>query len=109
MPPRTSRSQVTSAAEILPALLRQVESSAYAAHQKTRTTAARLVASDHVDDAGQVLFEVSKALLKKEEWGSGVDLGSELIKVWDGAGVVCDETTRGELFSVVGEMDRATD
>lgn len=95
MPPRTARSQPTDPATILPALLRSVESSPYAAHQKSRTTAARLLAGGHQKEAAEVLFELSKALLKKDEWGSGVDLGIELVKVWEGAGVVCDETTRG--------------
>jgi hypothetical protein len=100
MPPRTARSQPTEPSVILPPLLRSVESSAYAAHQKTRTTAARLVAGGHHAEAAEVLFELAKALLKKEEWGSGVDLGLELVKVWDGAEVECDETTRGACLIV---------
>ncbi|EGG03417.1 uncharacterized protein MELLADRAFT_117311 [Melampsora larici-populina 98AG31] len=55
----------------------------YAAHQKYRTSAARLLKSNEpqsIQDAISLLFEGSKLLLQRHQLGSGTDLGLMLIR-----------------------------
>lgn len=95
MPPRA---QPTDPAKLLPSILRYLESSppdSYSAHQKARTTAARLVHSGHHDEAIQVLFTSSKELLKVREWGSGSDLGCYLVEVYRTKEVGVDAESKG--------------
>ncbi len=95
MPPRL---QSTEPSKLLPPILRHLQSNppdAYSAHQKARTTAARLIHSSHEDAAIEVLFGASKELLKVREWGSGCDLACYLVQVYTSAGVEVTPETRG--------------
>jgi hypothetical protein len=100
MPPRSIPSDPTT---ILPPLLALVQSNAYSAHQKTRTTSARLISHGHTDEAISILFEVAKALLKKGEVGSGVDLATAMLKAYDEKAEQVSDVSRGEL--VLGERE----
>lgn len=53
----------------------------YGAHQRARTTAARLSRNGVQGQitAVEMLFVVSKVLLEKSEWGSGVDVSVMMI------------------------------
>ncbi|CED83811.1 Uncharacterized conserved protein [Phaffia rhodozyma] len=98
MPPRN---QPTNPAEILPSLQSLVQTNAYSAHQKTRTTAARLSAHGHVDAATEVLFEISKALLKKGEVGSGVDLAVFMINTTESKNELFGDVVRGRVTNLI--------
>ena len=96
MPPRNLP---TDPAKLTPPILRFLESSppdSYSAHQKARTTAARLVHSSHKQEAIEVLFVSAKELLKIQEWGSGTDLGCYLVDVYRSAEVKVDSDSKGE-------------
>lgn len=96
MPPRALP---TDPAKLLPPILRHLESSppdAYSAHQKARTTAARLVHSGHDDAAVEVLYGASKELMKVKEWGSGCDLAVYMVQVYQGSEVVVTDESRGK-------------
>lgn len=91
------RSIPTETAVILPPLLSLVQSNAYSAHQKTRTTSARLISHGHPDEAIAVLFEVAKALLKTGETGSGVDLSTAMLAAYDGKAEQVTDESRGQF------------
>ncbi|ELU39944.1 cytoplasmic protein [Rhizoctonia solani AG-1 IA] len=75
-----------SSARALQAILPQIaENKPYEAHQKARTFVARYVKSGQHDVAIDVLFQSARELLKAGHTGSGVDLGSFLIEVYDTA------------------------
>lgn len=76
-----------------------MQSNAYSAHQKTRTTSARLISHGHTDEAISILFEVAKELLKKGEVGSGVDLATAMLKAYDEKAEQVSDVSRGELVS----------
>ena len=95
-PTMAPRSIPTDTTTILPPLLSLVQSNAYSAHQKTRTTSARLISHGHPDEAITVLFEVAKALLKTGEVGSGVDLSTAMLAAYDGKAEKVTEVSRGE-------------
>jgi hypothetical protein len=98
MPPRNLP---TDPAKLTPPILRFLESSppdGYSAHQKARTTAARLVHSGHKQEAIQVLFVSAKELLKVQEWGSGTDLGCYLVEVYRNAEVDVDSESKGRCW-----------
>jgi hypothetical protein len=77
----------------------------YAAHQKYRTTAARLVKAppsattlpfdDKAQEAAELLWDGARNLLEKGEGGSGTDLALYLIEVWTARGVACGDAERG--------------
>ncbi|GAA94422.1 glycoside hydrolase family 47 protein [Mixia osmundae IAM 14324] len=84
----------------------------YAAHQKYRTSAARLLkgpvgkgAPGHWDgpaqQAADILFEGSRGLLEKGEIGSGTDLGLYLLEVWSTRSVPCTDAERGKVKQLV--------
>jgi hypothetical protein len=93
------RSIPTDTAAILPPLLSLVQSNAYSAHQKTRTTSARLISHGYPDEAITVLFEVAKALLKSGETGSGVDLATAMLAAYDGKAEKVTDESRGQSSS----------
>lgn len=90
------------------------ESDFYSAHQKARTSAARLLAAPRrapapsvatpaptfdkkAQEAAELLWETSRRLLEAGQIGSGADLAGLLVNtVWDSRGVSCGETERGE-------------
>ncbi|CCO34308.1 hypothetical protein BN14_08405 [Rhizoctonia solani AG-1 IB] len=87
-----------SSARALQAILPQIaENKPYEAHQKARTFVARYVKSGQHDVAIDVLFQSARELLKAGHVGSGVDLGSFLVDVYDTANVEVGSESRGEL------------
>lgn len=84
----------------------------YSAHQKARTTAARLLAGPRrataapttatatfdkkAQDAAELLWETARRLLEEGQVGSGADLAIMLVGVWDARGVACGDQQRGE-------------
>lgn len=99
MPPRA---HVTDPAKLLPPILRLLEQSppdAYSAHQKARTTAARLLASAHFDSAIEILFGVAKELLKLKEWGSGCDLAVYLVQAYEKGEIKVTGESKGVSFA----------
>lgn len=95
MPPR---SIPTDPKKIIPPLL---ELDPYSAHQKTRTTAARLISHGHAEVAVDVLFEVSRELLKKGDAGSGVDLGTMMIRAYESKEQPVGDQERGLFLAHV--------
>lgn len=98
MPPRA---QPIDPKKLLPPILRLLtpesgSPDAYSAHQKARTTAARLINSGHNDAAIEVLFGSAKELLKLGEAGSGCDLTVYLLGVYRDAEVEVTSESRGE-------------
>lgn len=71
----------------------------YEAHQKTRTFASRYSKSGQFDTAIQVLFQSARELLKAGQQGSGTDLTTFLLEVYDSKGEEINEESRGP-FSV---------
>ena len=67
----------------------------YEAHQKARTFASRYSKSGQFDTAIQVLFQSAKELLKVGQQGSGTDLTTFLLEVYESKGEVVDEESRG--------------
>lgn len=99
----------------------------YAAHQKYRTTAARLLKTpapssfgtgkSHASSSGgaagvlpydeaaqqaaELLFDGARALLEKGELGGGTDLSLYLLDVWSQRAVRCDDATRSKVQTLV--------
>lgn len=71
---------------------------AYEAHQKARTFASRYSKSGQFDTAIQVLFQSAKELLKAGHQGSGTDLATFLIEVYETKGEEISEESRGGDF-----------
>ena len=67
----------------------------YEAHQKARTFASRYQKSRQFDTAIDVLFQSSRELLKAGQIGSGTDLASFLIEVYESKGEVVNDESRG--------------
>ncbi|EMD31290.1 hypothetical protein CERSUDRAFT_119842 [Gelatoporia subvermispora B] len=77
----------------------------YEAHQKARTFASRYVKSNQFDTAIDVLFQSARELLKAGQQGSGTDLASFLLDVYESKGEVVNEESRGritQLLALVG-------
>ncbi|KAH8919647.1 hypothetical protein BT69DRAFT_1313233 [Atractiella rhizophila] len=80
----------------------------YSAHQKLRTTAARLLKSstaneydDKAKEAVELLFEGAKKLLEHGERGSGADCAEYVVEVWTGKGVVMGKEERAKVFHLI--------
>lgn len=83
----------------LNAILPQIASGQpYEAHQKARTFASRYSKSGQFDTAIQVLFQSAKELLKAGQQGSGTDLTTFLLEVYDSKGEEINEESRGQFF-----------
>ena len=67
----------------------------YEAHQKARTFASRYVKSGQYDAAIDVLFQSARELLKAGQQGSGTDLASFLIDVYENKGESVNDESRG--------------
>ena len=93
MPPPSAASSSKALAAILPQI---ASGHAYEAHQKARTFATRYVKSSQYDTAIDVLFQSARELLKAGQAGSGTDLGSFLIDVYESKGETVNEESRGE-------------
>lgn len=70
----------------------------YEAHQKARTFAARYSKSEQYDTAVDVLFQSARELLKNGQQGSGVDLASFMLDVYESKGEVVWDESRGRCF-----------
>lgn len=70
----------------------------YEAHQKARTFASRYSKSGQYDTAIQVLFQSARELLKAGQQGSGTDLTTFLLEVYESKGEEVNEESRGTFF-----------
>ena len=70
----------------------------YEAHQKARTFASRYSKSGQFDTAIQVLFQSARELLKTGQQGSGTDLTTFLLEVYESKGEEVNEESRGASF-----------
>lgn len=73
----------------------------YEAHQKARTFASRYSKSGQFDTAIQVLFQSARELLKVGQQGSGTDLTTFLLEVYESKGEEINEESRGEISSLL--------
>lgn len=78
----------------------------YEAHQKARTFASRYSKSGQFDTAIQVLFQSAKELLKAGQQGSGTDLTTFLLEIYESKGEEVSEESRGpfSLLSLLGPL-----
>ncbi|CDO74942.1 hypothetical protein BN946_scf184945.g14 [Trametes cinnabarina] len=98
MPP----ARVTSSARALEAILPLIASGQpYEAHQKARTFAARYNKSKQYDTAIDVLFQSARELLKAGQQGSGTDLTSFLLDVYEAKGETVNDESRGRLTQLI--------
>ncbi|ESK95893.1 cytoplasm protein [Moniliophthora roreri MCA 2997] len=97
MPPAASSSSTRALNAILP----QIQSSPYEAHQKARTFASRYVKSNQFDTAIDVLFQSSRELLKNGQAGSGVDLASFLLDVYESKGEKVSDESKGRVTQLI--------
>jgi len=84
-----------SSSRALNAILPQIQSAPYEAHQKARTFASRYVKSSQYDTAIDVLFQSARELLKVGQLGSGVDLAGFMLDVYDTKGEKVTDESRG--------------
>jgi golgi to ER traffic protein 4 len=85
----------SSSTRALNAILPQIASAPYEAHQKARTFASRYNKSGQYDTAIDVLFQSARELLKTGQAGSGVDLAGFMLDVYDTKGEQVSEDSRG--------------
>ncbi|KAG6916214.1 hypothetical protein DXG01_007844 [Tephrocybe rancida] len=91
----------SSSSRALNAILPQIATAPYEAHQKARTFASRYVKSGQYDTAIDVLFQSARELLKNGQAGSGVDLATFLLEVYEAKGEVVSEESRGRLTQLI--------
>lgn len=84
-----------SSSRALNAILPQIPTAPYEAHQKARTFASRYAKSGQFGTAIDVLFQSSRELLKTGQPGSGVDLASFMLEVYDTKGEKVTAESRG--------------
>ncbi|KAK3685954.1 hypothetical protein B0T22DRAFT_235773 [Podospora appendiculata] len=77
----------------------------YEAQQETRLVAARYTKAGNWDAAVDILFNVSQALLKAGQGGSGGDLAILLVDVYKQAGQKPDAASKGKLLSCLRMFD----
>ncbi|KAF9266524.1 cytoplasmic protein [Marasmius fiardii PR-910] len=95
----------SSSTRALNAILPQIQTAPYEAHQKARTFASRYVKSNQFDTAIDVLFQSARELLKTGQAGSGVDLGCFLLDVYESKGEEVGEESRGRLTQLIALTD----
>ena len=96
--PMASSASITRA---LNAILPQIASGQpYEAHQKARTFASRYSKSGQFDTAIQVLFQSARELFKVGQQGSGTDLTTFLLDVYENKGEEINEESRGTVLSL---------
>jgi len=91
----------SSSSRALNAILPQIASSPYEAHQKARTFASRYAKSEQYDTAIDVLFQSARELLKAGQSGSGVDLTGFLLDIYEAKGEPVSEESRGRLTQLI--------
>ncbi|CCM04317.1 uncharacterized protein FIBRA_06488 [Fibroporia radiculosa] len=74
---------------------------AYEAHQKARTFASRYAKAQQYDTAIDVLFQSARELLKAGQQGSGIDLASFMLDVYDSKGEEVNEESRGRVTQLI--------
>jgi hypothetical protein len=95
-----------SSQKALNAILPQIAAgNAYEAHQKARTFAARYQKSGQFDVAIDVLFQSARELLKAGQAGSGTDLASFLLEVYEAKGEPVSDESRGTSKYFVSRTD----
>jgi golgi to ER traffic protein 4 len=94
--PKASSSNKALAA-ILPLI---ASNQSYEAHQKARTFASRYTKAGQHDTAIDVLFRSARELFKVSQHGSGADLTTFLIEIYENIGVPVDEESRGLSFVI---------
>ena len=97
MPPASSVSSSRALNAILPLI---TSGQPYEAHQKARTFASRYQKSGQYDTAIDVLFQSARELLKTGQQGSGTDLASFLLEVYETKGEDVNDESRGESLLV---------
>ncbi|KAJ7284401.1 hypothetical protein C8J57DRAFT_1119279 [Mycena rebaudengoi] len=90
-----------SSARALNAILPQIASAPYEAHQKARTFASRYSKSGQYDTAIDVLFQSARELFKAGQSGSGVDLTGFLLEVYDSKEEPVSDESRGRLTQLI--------
>ncbi|KAF7375287.1 hypothetical protein MSAN_00415500 [Mycena sanguinolenta] len=90
-----------SSARALNAILPQIASAPYEAHQKARTFASRYTKSGQYDTAIDVLFQSARELFKAGQSGSGVDLTGFLLEVYEAKDEVVSDETRSRLTQLI--------
>jgi golgi to ER traffic protein 4 len=108
MPP-SANTKLPTPERALSAILPLIETAPYEAHQKARTFASRYVKSAstsatpaaYYDTTIAILFQSSCALLKIGQTGSGVDLLSFLIDVYELKGEEITDESRGRLTQII--------
>ncbi|KAK7461880.1 hypothetical protein VKT23_008314 [Stygiomarasmius scandens] len=90
-----------SSSRALNAILPQIQSAPYEAHQKARTFASRYVKSSQYDTAIDVLFQSARELLKVGQLGSGVDLAGFMLDVYDTKGEKVTDESRGRVTQLI--------
>ncbi|KAF8151024.1 hypothetical protein B0H34DRAFT_731040 [Crassisporium funariophilum] len=90
-----------SSARALNAILPQIPTAPYEAHQKARTFASRYVKSSQYDTAIDVLFQSARELFKTGQPGSGSDLTNFLLDVYETKGEAVNEESRGRLTQLI--------
>lgn len=85
----------SSSSRALNAILPQIASAPYEAHQKARTFASRYTKSGQYDTAIDVLFQSARELFKAGQSGSGVDLTGFLLEVYEAKGEAVSDESRG--------------
>ncbi|TFK33458.1 hypothetical protein BDQ12DRAFT_691132 [Crucibulum laeve] len=91
----------SSSSRALNAILPQIKSAPYEAHQKARTFASRYVKSGQYDTAIDVLFQSARELFKTGQAGSGVDLTGFLLDVYETKGETVNDESRGRLTQLI--------
>ncbi|EGN99181.1 hypothetical protein SERLA73DRAFT_182055 [Serpula lacrymans var. lacrymans S7.3] len=92
----------SSSARALNAILPLIASGQpYEAHQKARTFASRYSKSGQYDTAIDVLFQSARELLKVGQQGSGTDLTSFLLDVYETKGEDVNDESRGRLTQLI--------
>ncbi|KAF5367141.1 hypothetical protein D9758_003874 [Tetrapyrgos nigripes] len=90
-----------SSSRALNAILPQIASAPYEAHQKARTFASRYVKSNQYDTAIDVLFQSARELLKVGQLGSGVDLAGFMLDVYNTKGEIVTDESRGRVTQLI--------
>ncbi|EJF64717.1 hypothetical protein DICSQDRAFT_80364 [Dichomitus squalens LYAD-421 SS1] len=94
--------RATSSSRALEAILPLIASGQpYEAHQKARTFASRYNKSGQYDTAINVLFQSARELLKIGQQGSGTDLTTFLVDVYESKGETVSDESRGRLTQLI--------
>ncbi|KIY43805.1 DUF410-domain-containing protein [Fistulina hepatica ATCC 64428] len=90
-----------SSSRALNAILPKISEAPYEAHQKARTFASRYVKSGQYDTAIDVLFQSAASLFKAGQTGSGIDLATFLLDVYETKNEAVTEESRGRLTQLI--------